>query len=103
MDNILDVVCEFSDTNPEDWTLIHHEEDYFAYWHNPSGRAVHVFNGTEVEVSWMDEDVEPANKVDENHIECSSCHTCPFKTEINYDFSLCHCDDEQTHNCAMDI
>lgn len=30
-------------------------------------------------------------------------HTCPYKTEINEDYSLCNCDPEATHQCAQDI
>ena len=31
-------------------------------------------------------------------------HTCPYKEEINGDYeTLCDCDEEQQHQCAMDI
>ena len=31
-------------------------------------------------------------------------HTCPYREEIHYDYeSLCDCDEEQQHQCAMDI
>jgi hypothetical protein len=31
-------------------------------------------------------------------------HTCPFKEEMNGDYqSLCDCDEEQRHQCAMDV
>ena len=31
-------------------------------------------------------------------------HTCPYREEIHNDYeSLCDCDEEQQHQCAMDI
>lgn len=30
-------------------------------------------------------------------------HTCPYKTEINGDYSLCDCDHDATHECSQDI
>jgi hypothetical protein len=34
----------------------------------------------------------------------SSCHQCPFQCEINGNYDdYCDCDEEQTHECRMDI
>jgi hypothetical protein len=30
-------------------------------------------------------------------------HTCPYKEEINGDYSLCDCDPEATRQCAQEI
>jgi hypothetical protein len=30
-------------------------------------------------------------------------HTCPYKTEIHNDFSLCQCTEEEEYECAMAI
>lgn len=48
----------------------------------------------------------------ENDIElCDNCnvmpsaelHTCPYRTEINYDYSICNCCEACEHECCMDI
>lgn len=37
-------------------------------------------------------------------VNCENGHTCPFKEEINGDYtSLCNCDVQQTRECAQDI
>ncbi len=43
-------------------------------------------------------------------MECDSCsnnaddeHECPFKSELNDDYTLCNCCDQCTEQCMMDI
>ena len=42
--------------------------------------------------------------VEEQVNDSKELHTCPYREEIHYDYeSLCDCDEEQQHQCAMDI
>ena len=42
--------------------------------------------------------------VDQEVAEPSELHTCPYAEEIHGDYeTLCDCDEEQRHQCAMDI
>jgi hypothetical protein len=42
--------------------------------------------------------------VEEQVNDSKKLHTCPYREEIHYDYeSLCDCDEEQQHQCAMDI
>ena len=42
--------------------------------------------------------------VDQGVAEPSELHTCPYAAEIHGDYeTLCDCDEEQQHQCAMDI
>jgi hypothetical protein len=43
-------------------------------------------------------------RVEEQVNDSKKLHTCPYREEIHYDYeSLCDCDEEQQHQCAMDI
>ena len=42
--------------------------------------------------------------VEEQVQDSKELHTCPYREEIHNDYeSLCDCDEEQQHQCAMDI
>jgi hypothetical protein len=42
--------------------------------------------------------------VEEQVDDSKELHTCPYREEIHNDYeSLCDCDEEQQHQCAMDI
>ena len=42
--------------------------------------------------------------VEEQVQDSKELHTCPYREEIHNDHeSLCDCDEEQQHQCAMDI
>ena len=42
--------------------------------------------------------------VEEQVNDSKELHTCPYREEIHNDYeSLCDCDEEQQHQCAMDI
>ena len=42
--------------------------------------------------------------VEEQVQDSKELHTCPYREEILNDYeSLCDCDEEQQHQCAMDI
>jgi hypothetical protein len=42
--------------------------------------------------------------VEEQVQDSKELHTCPYREEIYNDYeSLCDCDEEQQHQCAMDI
>jgi len=43
-------------------------------------------------------------ELEEQSIEPSELHTCPYAEEIHNDYeTLCDCDEEQTYQCAMDV
>ena len=43
-------------------------------------------------------------RVEKQVNDSKKLHTCPYREEIHYDYeSLCDCDEEQQHQCAMDI
>ena len=43
-------------------------------------------------------------RVEEQVNDSKKLHTCPYREEIHNDYeSLCDCDEEQQHQCAMDI
>ena len=42
--------------------------------------------------------------VEEQVNDSKELHTCPYREELHNDYeSLCDCDEEQQHQCAMDI
>ena len=42
--------------------------------------------------------------VEEQVQDSKELHTCPYRREIHNDYeSLCDCDEDQQHQCAMDI
>jgi hypothetical protein len=42
--------------------------------------------------------------VEEQVNDSKELHTCPYREEIHYDYeSLCDCDEQQQHQCLMDI
>jgi hypothetical protein len=42
--------------------------------------------------------------VEEQVNDSKELHTCPYREEIHNDYeSLCDCNEEQQHQCAMDI
>ena len=42
--------------------------------------------------------------VEEQVQDSKELHTCPYREEIHGDYeTLCDCDEEQQHQCAMDI
>ena len=51
-----------------------------------------------------DDDVIKISQDVKKHFGIEELHTCPYREEIYNDYeSLCDCDEEQQHQCAMDI
>ena len=51
-----------------------------------------------------DDDVVKISQDVKKHFGIEELHTCPYLEEINGDYeTLCDCDEEQQHQCAMDI
>ena len=51
-----------------------------------------------------DDDVIRISQDVKKHFDIGELHTCPYNEEINGDYeTLCDCDEEQQHQCAMDI
>ena len=51
-----------------------------------------------------DDDVIKISQDVKKHFGIEELHTCPYREEINGDYeTLCDCDEEQQHQCAMDI
>ena len=49
-------------------------------------------------------DIKQHFGVEEQVQDSKELHTCPYREEIHNDYeSLCDCDEEQQHQCAMDI
>ena len=62
------------------------------------------FNREDMEVRRCVVDLKQHFGVEEQVQDSKELHTCPYREEIHNDYeSLCDCDEEQQHQCAMDI